>query len=56
MDTYELSIDVSIYGTGGTGNLRIAERVQVSAESFLELAGILGEFHELAKALKRRNA
>ena len=56
MGTYELSVDVSLYGTGGEGNLRVSERVQLNAKSFLELAEILGEFHKLAETLKERNA
>ena len=38
------------YPNGGTMEIRESETV--SANSFLEVAGILGKFHELAQAMK----
>jgi len=34
------------------GGLEIAERFDLTAANFMELAGILGRFHELAEKIK----
>jgi hypothetical protein len=54
-ERYTIRIDVRImdYQTGGPG-LSISEEQQVNAASFLELAGILGQFHEVFEKLRRQ--
>ena len=37
------------------GQLRVSEETNVDAGSFLELAGILGKFHEVITELKAEN-
>jgi len=34
------------------GNLQVTEDVQFGAASFLEIAGVLGRFHELSQEIK----
>lgn len=36
----------------GTGGLEISDSVMLTASSFLELAGVLGQFHELGEKLR----
>jgi hypothetical protein len=51
---YELRVDVSITDTqSGFGRLAVSETVSVNTASFLEMAGILGQFHELAESIKK---
>ena len=50
---YELRINATIRNTSpGGGYLSIEESVTVDAVSFLELATILGKFHELAQKIQ----
>lgn len=54
---YQLSMRVEIqqrddYGGYIGGGLTVSEDVRVSAGNFLEIAHILGKFHELAKGLE----
>ncbi len=49
--TYELSCQIYIRDNQG-GNLNVSETVTVKAQSFLEIAQILGRFHELVQTLK----
>lgn len=50
--SYELSIDVQIRDRSGQfGGLRVSESVVLNVTSFLELALVLGKFHELAEEL-----
>ena len=48
---YELSIRASIRDTYESGYLNIDETVEIDAKNFLEIAAILGKFHELAQKL-----
>lgn len=49
--TYELNISIYIRDNMG-GNLNISETVLIEARNFLEMAKILGTFHELAEKLR----
>ena len=53
---FELSIRVEIrpadYQSSG---LSIEEKAQIHCETFLEICKVLGHFHDLLDALKRRN-
>lgn len=52
---YELDINISLRSVRGYGGqLNISERVTVPATGFLELCQVLGQFHELAEALKAK--
>jgi len=37
---------------GQAGNLQVTEDILFDASSFLEIASVLGEFHELAEKIK----
>jgi len=37
---------------GSAGNLNVSEDIQFQAGSFLEIARILGEFHEMSQKIK----
>jgi len=51
---YELRVDVSITDTqSGYGRLAVTEAVSVNTASFLEMAKILGQFHDLAESIKK---
>lgn len=51
--TYELTIQASIRPHGNySEGLRIEETATINASTFLELAKILGQFHDLAISLK----
>ena len=51
-EEYELEVMVSIRQGSTGGFLEIRERVSVDAGGFMQIAGILGKFHDLAQALK----
>jgi len=38
--------------TGQMGNLQVSEDIQFKAGSFLEIAHLLGQFHELSQQIK----
>jgi hypothetical protein len=52
---YKLNIRAEIrpteYGCGAQG-LQVSEEVDVSAENFLEMSKILGQFHDLAEKIR----
>jgi len=48
----ELRVDISIRDYRGGGTLQVSETVTVPAGTFLELAGILAQFHEVTERLK----
>lgn len=53
-ELYHVRVDISIeapYNIGG-GALRISESLEIPGGTFMELAGILGEFHKVAEGLK----
>ena len=51
---YELRIEVSISDReSGYGRLGVSETVLVNSRSFLEMAKILGQFHDLAESIKK---
>lgn len=59
-DTFKLRVQVTIerynesYGGGSTGDrLNVNEEQTLELGSFLELAGVLGRFHELGEQLRR---
>ena len=51
-EEFELELWVSIRQGSTGGHLEVRERVLVGAAGFLEIAGILSKFHELAQAIK----
>jgi hypothetical protein len=53
---YRVRIDVSITDQYGSGGLRISEDQEVTGGDFLELAGILGQFHAVLENLKREKS
>ena len=55
---YHVRVDVSIEApyNSGQGQLRVSETLDVPGGTFMELAGILGEFHKVAEALKAAKA
>ena len=53
---YSVDISVSIRDVSyAGGSLRIEENVTIPAGDFFSLAKILGQFHEVAQALKSEN-
>lgn len=38
--------------SGSSGGLEVSERTDVTASGFMELAGILGRFHDLTERIK----
>ncbi len=42
--------------TGGNDHLRIDETLALGSCDFLEIAAILGQFHELAQQIQRKRA
>ena len=60
-DGFLLDMRVTIYqvdSNGGRryGGLEVAERAELTAQSFLEVAKVLGEFHDLVEAIRRAEA
>jgi hypothetical protein len=56
-DTYDLNISVRVmqrdqHGYSGGGALTVEHRFEVGASDFMEVAKILGQFHDLAEAIK----
>ena len=49
---FELSIQANIRDTQGGGFLSVSESVDIDAMDFLEIAKILGQFHDLAQKIK----
>jgi hypothetical protein len=55
-DRYQVRIDITIQQRDQyQGQLRVEETFNVSATDFIELAGILGKFHELAEKIKKES-
>jgi hypothetical protein len=51
---YDLSVRVAIRQSEVSGSgLAVEESAQISCETFLEVAKILGQFHELTDAIKK---
>ncbi len=53
---FELHITAEIRShspTGGSDYLRVDETVSVGSCGFMEIAGILGEFHKLAEKIRQ---
>jgi hypothetical protein len=50
---YELQIAIYIRDTRNGGTLNVSETVNLTVEDFLGLAKVLGQFHDLAQAIKR---
>lgn len=51
--SYQLYIDVQIRDNRGSGGLSIREDLELPAADFLQIAAILGQFHELAQKFKK---
>lgn len=53
-ELYTVRVDVSIDApyNSGQGSLRVSESLSIPGGTFLELAGILGEFHKVVEGLK----
>lgn len=51
MKTFELNISIAISSNQGD-RLHVTETVQVIAGDFLDIAKILGQFHDLATILR----
>lgn len=55
MKTFDLQI--AVYITSNEGDrLNVSETVSVQANDFLDVAKILGQFHDLATALRSKNS
>jgi hypothetical protein len=52
---YRLDISVTLYDQQQGGRLEVRENMDVEAKTFLEMAGILGRFHELTESIKKEN-
>lgn len=52
-EKYEMQVSMYIRDSRG-GNLNVSETVSIEASSFLEIAKILGTFHDLAQSLKTK--
>jgi len=51
---YELRVNVSIRDSEqGYGQIAVEETLPVDTASFLEMAKILGQFHDLTEAIKK---
>ena len=46
----EVNVSQSSYGSGG---LHLREEIEIPEADFLEMAKILGQFHDLAEKIKR---
>ena len=54
MAKWELRVSVDLHDMDtGYNRLNVSETVQVNADSFLEVAKILGRFHDLANELNK---
>ena len=53
---YRLRLTAEIQPSDGSGFLRVEEQAELEAEGFLEVAQVLGRFHELAQTLKTERA
>jgi hypothetical protein len=51
-----MNINISLYQPMGSGTIRVEETVDLPELDFLELSKVLGQFHELAKAIKAQHA
>jgi len=60
--TYRLELQMTIVALDDRGNpeynngLRVNDTLSVNATSFMEIAGVLSRFHELAERLKEAQA
>lgn len=55
-DMFLLQISARIEQRGdGYGGLRIEENIEIKASDFIEMAKILGQFHDLAQKVKNEN-
>lgn len=52
MEKYQLYISIRLMQENRGGGLEISENTIVEAQTFLEIAGILGEFHKLSERIK----
>lgn len=52
---YELNINITIRSNFGD-NLQVSETVSIQAADFLDMAKVLGQFHDLAVAMKIQSA
>lgn len=56
MNRYRLNVNVSIQPEPGSGqsygNLQVQENVSFEASNFMEVAAMLGRFHEMAAKLR----
>lgn len=50
---YELDIQVRIRDKRAGGSLEVSERLDISANGFLEIAEILSKFHQLGEAIQK---
>lgn len=49
---YTVQVRVSLYDKFGSDRLEISEDLTLSAGNFMDVASILGKFHELAERLR----
>ena len=47
-----INVRIDVSGQAGYGNLEIREDFPIPVGSFMELAQVLGRFHELAEKIK----
>jgi hypothetical protein len=52
MNKYEMYIHIQLRDSQNGGTLNVSESVTITASNFLELAKILGQFHELAEKIR----
>jgi hypothetical protein len=52
---YRLDISINLADTYMGGRLEVRESVDVSATDFMEMAKILGLFHDLVKQIKKEH-
>jgi hypothetical protein len=53
---YKLQINIDVRDNTYGGGLHFCEEVAIDAEVFLEIAEVLGRFHELAQKIKSTRA
>lgn len=56
MNPIEISITVTLYQPGVCGNIRLEENMKLHpAASFMDVANIMKQFHDLAVAIRDAN-
>jgi hypothetical protein len=53
MGKYQLYVNIRLSQENRGGGLDITEQALIEAETFLEIAGVLGEFHKLSQRIQQ---